>query len=686
MHEVDDLLSRLNLNYIGLEKAKKYVDEGRKDKALEEIISHFRNREKPIYMFNESDIAKFQDIEVINEADDVCDHKILGFELGKEINWRFNASADTTKDPEWMWSLARQTFWTSLARAYAITKDEKYAREFIAQLKGFIKSWPVEDYLNKIGKYGEKTDMVYPADAWRTIEAAIRIYAVWIPLLVYFRKSPSWDQEGWVMFLNSIFDHAEFLNAHYSSHSKCSNWDTMESTALFQAGVMFPEFSNAINWHRLGYRRVTHDVRYQFDHEGIHLERTPIYHLTAAGAFLQAYRIAKLNGIPVPPYMLPILEKTAEYIMKLVKPDFTTPMLGDADRNSLLERKADTSVYEGMNNTTDALDINEIRAFFRVLAELTGRKDFLFFSSNREKGCPPDQKCFSMPDAGYFVFHTGWERKDSYFLVTGTSLERGENNAHSHYDAAHLELQVEGEDVLIDTGRFIYNSVNLIDWRNYFCSTAAHNTIEVDKHKMGTHSDILPNVRGVRTFCHKFETSPEIDLVEISHNGYAFMEDPVFHLRRVIYIKPDLWLVDDILTGIGAHEYKLYYNFAPGELQPIQGKPNAYLFTRNKVKMDIIPLLTKGLDAKVLVGSTDPKGGWVSYGYSSKIPTSQLIYSKKGEVPVRFITAISKQGTVSINISSSIDESSVELDIKGKESWKVNLGMQNYEIKKITGN
>lgn len=685
MQELDKLLSRLNLDCEGMEDARKYLECGQKKDAMKAIADHFRGRKKPFYFFDESDIAKYQDQEVIKEADEICSHHILGFDLANEINWRFNASIDTTKDPEWMWCLSRHIYWPPLARAYALTGDEKYAKEFVSQLKGFIKSWPVDEFYGKLGVYGEKTDMSFPGNAWRTIEAGIRIYAVWLPLMVYFRKSPSWDEEGWALFLNSIFDHAEFLTIHYSNHSRCSNWHTMECTALFQMGVMFPEFKNADSWKRLGYRRVTHEVRYQFDHFGVHMERTPIYHLTAAGAFLQAYRIMKLNGIVTPPYMLPILEKTAEYLMKLVKPDFTTPMIGDADRNSLLERKADVAVYEGMNNTTDAADANEIRAFFRVLAEITGREDFLFFSSNGEKGAPPHQKCFSMPDPGFFVCRTGWGRKDSYFLVTGTNLERAEHNAHSHFDAAHLELQVDGEDVLLDTGRYIYrNSVTLKDWRNYFHTAAAHNTIQVDNHEMGAAPDTSPNVRGVRTFCHQFKTSPEIDLVEVSHNGYAFMENPIFHLRRVIYFKPGLWLVDDVLTGVGEHEYKLYYNFAPGILESMGDKPQSYLYSGNSVKVKVIPLVTEALESAVKVGDARNMGGWVSYGYSLKVPAPQLMYVRKGKADTRFLTAIINGAKGSVEKIDYTSELDINLTVSsGGNQWEVNLKPDKFNISKI---
>jgi hypothetical protein len=145
---------------------------------------------------------------------------------------------DAEKDPEWMWSLSRQVFWHPLARAYALTKDEKYAKEFCLPAKRLCKKLAVENYLGKIGVYGEKTDMSFPGDAWRTIETGIRIYATWLPVMVYFRKSPSLDEEFWLCFLNSIYDHAELLCNHYSNHSRCSNWLTMEVSALFQIGYV----------------------------------------------------------------------------------------------------------------------------------------------------------------------------------------------------------------------------------------------------------------------------------------------------------------------------------------------------------------------------------------------------------------------------------------------------------------
>lgn len=228
------LLERLDFTAEGMEAARVQLEQGNPDGAIDAVIEHFRTRTKPNYLFEESEIDRTWNADIIKEADEICRHFILGIDLGPDIDWRTNASADTTMDPEWMWSLGRQIFWPPLARAYVMTGDERYAQEFVSQLKGFITSWPVEEFLGKIGEFGEFTDMKYPANAWRTIEAAIRVYAVWLPLMLFFRKSPSFDREAWILFLNALCDHGTFLMTHYSCHSKCSNWDTMESTALFQ--------------------------------------------------------------------------------------------------------------------------------------------------------------------------------------------------------------------------------------------------------------------------------------------------------------------------------------------------------------------------------------------------------------------------------------------------------------------
>lgn len=645
------------------------------ESRVELLLNQIRTGRRPGYLFAEADTEAFNDLEVVAEAERIVDHFLLGHQFGPEVDWHYNATSNTSKDSEWTWSLARNGYWIPLARAYRITGDERFAREFVAQLKSFYGAWPVTPHMDQT-----TANMSFPGDAWRSIEAGIRIYTVWLPALVYFRSSPSWDTEGWLIYLNAICDHAEFLTRHYSNHQRCSNWLTMESTALFQIGVLFPEFKDAKQWKDAAFRRICHEVRYQFDQDGVHIERTPIYHLVSEIAFLQAYRVATKNGIRVPPYMLPVLENGAEFLMRLVKPDFTIPMIGDADRVSLTSRVADTSPYEGMNLTTDPIDLNEVRAFFRVMAKLTGRDDFLYFATGRTQGQPPAKKNFAMRESGYYVFRSGWSATDSYFLVTGVQVERGSLAHHTQKDALHLELVIDGQDVLVDTGRFVYDNCSWLDWAAYFQSTRAHNTIGVDGRNMGDLPDTPPTVRGIRSYCHRVDDNDTLACVELSHNGWSFLEEPVFHRRRVLWLKPDVWLVDDMVTGAGSHVFSLYFNFAEGKVEA-DDSALTHRFISGDSVITCEPLIADGLTAEVFDGSEDPKAGWISYGYSIKHPIPQLVFTRTGATPQRFVTAFfpSERAVIESVQCGTPDEVVVSLH-RSDEKLTICLAEDDYRV------
>ncbi len=641
---IESLIQQLNLNYPALASAKQKYEDGNIDACLQEIIRHFSTRQSPKYLFEKKDMVRLTDDRIIKEAEEILNGKIYGHHFKNGIDWMFNPTTGTSRDNEWSWSLYRHIYWQPLARAYAITGEEKYVCEFVAQLKSFSKAWSNGDYIHQFENYEKK--FKFPGHAWRNIETAMRMYTAWIPCYMAFRSSSSWDQEAWIVFLSMLCIHGDHLLTNYTNHSRSSNWLTMESGALLQLGILFPEMKNADKWFETGYRRVMHELKYSFDNDGIHMERTPIYHMVASIVYLQSWRLCVKNSIPVPPYGLPTLEKAAEFIERLVKPDFTTPMIGDADRNDLLSRRSDTSRYEGMNLTFDPGDLNEMRAYFRTMHEITKRPDYLYFASGRKRGTPPVQRNYAMKQAGIYVMRTGWEKDDSFFHLHGVQLELGERSSHSHNDQCHLELHIQGEDILIDSGRYIYNSSCWKNWRHYFLSACAHNTVYIDDHEMGKVPG-TSRIRGVRTHCHRFEEKEDYSIIDLSHNGYVFMDDPIFHRRRVIRLKGDIYIVDDQLTGLGKseHDIRLYFNFAPGDLNKME-KNNYRYITPKGTEYNYISLLNEGIKSVMMKGSEEPIGGWVSYGYSIRNPIPQIYLSAKGPVPIRFVSVIAPKNVL----------------------------------------
>ena len=297
-----------------------------------------------------------------------------------------------------------------------------------------------------------------------------------------------------------------------------------------------------------------------------------------------------------------------------------------------------------MNLTFDPRDLNELRAYFRTWYEVTGREDFLFMATAGKEGKPPAQRNYKYVPAGIYVMRTGWGADDTYFHVHGIQLERGEVSSHSHNDTGHVEIHIGGEDILTDSGRYIYNSSCWKDWRHYFLSAKAHNTLYVDDHEMG----VVPGVtrtRGVRTYLHAFEETGQYQLIDISHNGYDFMEDPIFHRRRVIRLTDNVFVIEDRLTGICRkdHDIRLYYNFAFGHLEP--AGPGCFAYTSQKGRgYRVAVQATAPITCEILEGSEDPIGGWISYGYGWRKPIPQLMIRRGGKAPLNFITVLAPAG------------------------------------------
>ena len=70
--------------------------------------------------------------------------------------------------------------------------------------------------------------------------------------------------------------------------------------------------------------------------------------------------------------------------------------------------------------------------------------------------------------------------KDYVFISCGPNGQN-DRGVHAHNDKLSFELCVNGEDVIIDPGTYVYTPNQ--KWRNTFRSTGYHNTVKVDDHE-----------------------------------------------------------------------------------------------------------------------------------------------------------------------------------------------------------
>ena len=161
------------------------------------------------------------------EGDRICAHVIrnTGYDtlpneafMGTDFDWAFNPIPrnDPAYTEEWTWCvISRMGFWINLADAYARTQNERYAREWVAELRDFAAKNPLEQ--------DGKNDRVR---LWRTLDAAKRMAVSWPHAYRRFLLSPSFTPDANWLFLKLVYDHAKCLIAGLERDDRTGNWVT----------------------------------------------------------------------------------------------------------------------------------------------------------------------------------------------------------------------------------------------------------------------------------------------------------------------------------------------------------------------------------------------------------------------------------------------------------------------------
>lgn len=414
----------------------------------------------------------------------------------------------TTRDPqdnEWHFQFHRMYWLVNLGKVYAGTKDEKYAREWVAELLDWSRDNPPG----------------YP----RTLDTGIRLRN-WVESYQYFvaqYASPSVTPEAHVAILKSIIEQCRFLRDNWRSDG---NWGAEETRGLGAAVTMFPEFKFTPNgnwqtWRDLVIFRLDHHLSGDFYPDGVQVETSPMYHSLEYRNLFLTQKLMAMNGVVFADSVRRRFIKPLEFMAHIHMPDGYLPQLSDTDRKSYLDR-----LKEG--------------------AEAFGRADLLYAATGGSQGTAPHTTFAAFPYGGYFVMRSSWGRpgsgfKESKYLV----LDTGSNEPwHAHYDILNVVVYASGYRLIRDAGRYTYVSGS---WRDYFKGTAAHNTVLVDGRDQARHAagEVVD-----------WFASPGFDFVAGRHHAYSGLE-----VRREVYfLKPDYWIFLDRITGTGDHSYDLNFH------------------------------------------------------------------------------------------------------------------------------
>ena len=321
--------------------------------------------------------------------------------------WEF-----TNRSPLWNYHLHYFEYGFSLIEAYRKTGARAYANK----LKSIIESW-IKWNPQKNGGPG-----------WAPYTISMRL-TNWMSF--YTLLSEEWEQDEAFceQITSSIYEQYVYLSRHLEKDIMGNHY--LENLkALILCSVFFGD--DAVL--RCSIRVFKEQCKEQILHDGMHFERSPMYHKMMLEAVLRTAVALRGAGRP---------NKEIESYL---------PVMVDAAY----------SLEEGLERLPLFNDCGD---------NMAKSLQALCLAAENHFGIVPQSRA-QLPDSGYYIFKQG-----SLKLIVNAGQPCPPHvSGHAHCDAMSFELFQNGKPLLVNCGTYGYQC----EERVFFRSTAAHNTVMAD--------------------------------------------------------------------------------------------------------------------------------------------------------------------------------------------------------------
>lgn len=608
------IFEKLDFNKPQLEIVKKLHVSGNEQQALKALFELYQKKENLYLKVSETD-AKYinstypkEVTKTLKTANDVLNQYFLfrddwdmektniPYQFKNEIDWK----AMPNGDEEWCYMLNRHKYWIDLGKAYLLTGNEKYAKGFVKQVTHWIANNPLDDSLKNY--------------SWRRIEAGIRCEN-WIKSFEYVKKSKSITPAFLSKFLESLYQQGVYINSAFSGFSQTSNWGVLEYQGLFNLSLFLDDFKIAPQWQTDAIDKLTTCINLQILEDGTQWEQSPMYHNEVFHCYMNVNLLSQQKGIKLPEVLVQKTKEMAYANVKWQKPNYHQPLLGDSDDTDLrglLTLAA--SIFNDPVLKSRAFNTLDYETLF-----ITGMENNKIYENIPSKF--PDFLSAYQQSSGDFYMRSSWEADASYTSFHLKKLGCG----HGHDNLLHFTIFANGRDYLIDGGRFSYVDN---EWREFFKNNKSHNTLGVDDLTNSIYKDSWLNTFEARSQGVYTKITTDFDYAEAENTAYKRLADPVFIKRRMLYLKPDVWLVFDSFSANGNHAYAQYFNFPNKNIQ-IENEGLTTTYADSNLRIQPI----KASEIKL-------SDAWWSSEYNLKEETKRAEIFKQSEGFTSFITLL----------------------------------------------
>lgn len=469
--------------------------------------------------------------EIITAADLAAEGKIKGFSsielsYGNPINWQLNpltGIACNVKDkwyriPDFdrdrgdikaVWEISRFSHFIGFARAYLATNDRKYYESFSRQLSDWLSENPYSYGANY--KCGQ--------------ECALRMMNALLAYAVFNSKGVANkdDERNIAELIKRCYQ--KILSNFFYAHRCIKNNHTISELVGMIIGAWCSCDDKRL---QKAYKMLDKVIAEQFSADGGYKQLSFNYQRLALQDLEYALCISGKTGINLSENSVSLIKNSVELFYQCQDDTGDVPNYGFNDGALVFPvSSAEYRDFRPIIGSLYAMLFNE-----RIYNEGIYDEEYLWFGGNQTlesfERVDTERKQSAFPEAGLFTMRS----KDSWMMAVLNDYK----TRPSHMDQLHIDLWVDGVNVLCDCGTYSYADKK----GEALALTGAHNTVKIDGIEQMTKKGTFLILN--RTERCSFNMSDNEFSGEMkSKNGYT-------HSRRVTRVN-DGYIVCDRLTA-----------------------------------------------------------------------------------------------------------------------------------------
>lgn len=378
-----------------------------------------------------------------------------GFKYDISKHWsEINDYSSESGDIKYVWEKSRFSFLNTMIR-YDYHYDDDQS-EFVFNE---IESWIDKNPINMGPNYVCSQEMT------------IRCFN-WIFALNYYKNSKNLTNNRFLKIINTIYWHADHIykNINFSKIAVRNNHAITECLGIYTFGLLFPCFPNSAKWKRNGKKWFQNEISYQVYNDGTFLQFSMNYHRVLVQLFTWAIQINKLNDLPFSDDVYIKAKKSLSFLLSCMnEKNGMLPNYGAND--GALFFKLGVQEFRDYRPQLEALSLS-----MGINWRYSSSEEKYWFGLETTSGklVVKDQRALnSFKNGGYYIVNDS-EDSSLTFIRCGSHRDRP-----SQADNLHLDLWIDGDNILRDAGSYKYNT-NESDL-NYFFGSKSHNTVTLGK-------------------------------------------------------------------------------------------------------------------------------------------------------------------------------------------------------------